>query len=175
MEEHLDYIAKTFVSTFRFLLKYPAVMRKLRREIVAAHNHNNLSPLPLWSELGELKYLQAVMKESLRLSHVHRVHEVKSPAGGVTVSGYYVPQGTTIRCHPLVVHNNAQIYGYRPQVFDPERWLNNGLQRQKCMIECLMLFQRHVFENPPICAAWWELKKAIVVVLMRFNVSGIQQ
>ncbi|KAL5363115.1 cytochrome P450 [Aspergillus floccosus] len=174
MQERLDSIVKAFVSTFIFLLKSPTVMRKLRSEIVGAHNRNTILPLPSWNKLSQLKYLQAVMMESLRLSNVQRAREVKAPAGGVYVSGYYVPQGTTIRCHAQVVHNNAQIYGSLPHFFDPDRWLNNDLQQQKCMLQCLVPFQGHAFEHPKVCAVWWELKKAIVIVLMKFDVSIIQ-
>ncbi|KAL4891151.1 cytochrome P450 [Aspergillus ambiguus] len=170
IEDDLDYISKAFTSTFLYLAKYPTVMETLRREIIAAFSRNRLSAPALWCDICHLEYLEAVMKECLRLSpNIQHTGDLVVPDEGADVSGCYLPQGTTIRCYPPVVRNNDNIYGANVHIFDPVRWLNSTPEQRVYMTQCLVPLRPKAFEHPKVCAAWLELKKVIVLIVRKFD------
>ncbi|KAL6154830.1 hypothetical protein ACJQWK_01335 [Exserohilum turcicum] len=75
-------------------------------------------------EAQALPYLNAVVKEGLRLSMANptRLPHVV-PAGGWNFKGTYFPAGTIIGCSAYELHFNPAVFP-QPRVFSPERWLN---------------------------------------------------
>jgi cytochrome P450 len=64
-------------TTLNFLLyylqKHPSVLARLREEIDTAIHDGNLTYPPKWNEVAKLDYLQAVLKETLRLHSTARM------------------------------------------------------------------------------------------------------
>jgi len=71
-------------------------------------------------KLGEFKYLEKVIKESLRrypsVPIIGRVLEED-----ITLGGYYLPKGTNLEVAIYQIQNNPRLWD-NPQKFDPERW-----------------------------------------------------
>ncbi|GKZ22418.1 hypothetical protein AbraCBS73388_008566 [Aspergillus brasiliensis] len=161
-------VASTFVSLFYFLLKHQEFLDRLRFEIDTAFGVGSLSDIPRWRELNRLSYLDAVLKETMRLS-VNFEEEIKAPADGVTVAGYSVRKGTTLTWNSHVLHFDSETFGNDVNEFQPERWLLADAQQRSRMEQGLISFNRCVREQPEAQVVWLELKKVVVLILMKFN------
>ncbi|KAF5337488.1 hypothetical protein D9758_013608 [Tetrapyrgos nigripes] len=116
-----DTNSSTCVIGCRYVLADGEVLGKLVKELDEAWPDKSV---PAKFELLEkLPYLTAVIKESLRLSP-----GVTSPltrivgAGGATIAGHFVPEGTSVAMANSFVHLNPNIFA-EPGRFKPERWL----------------------------------------------------
>jgi cytochrome P450 len=79
-----------------YLLKNPGCMDKLRGEITAFGKDGKLSESPTYKQSQDMPYLQAVLKEALRLHPaVGQPLERIVPEGGATVDGKYFAQGVS--------------------------------------------------------------------------------
>jgi hypothetical protein len=85
-----DTVGNTLMVGIHHLLQQPAALRMLKEELSAAWPA--ISHEPTLSELEQLPYLNAVIKESLRMSSgvVSGLLRV-TPSAGVTVNGVAVP------------------------------------------------------------------------------------
>jgi cytochrome P450 len=82
-------------------------------------NENKCKPL------DDLAYLDAVIKEGLRCFPPIPMSQPRYvPAGGRTIDGYYIPEGTIVSCQAWSVHRlNENVYTDGDKFF-PERWLD---------------------------------------------------
>lgn len=94
------------------------------------------------SELGTLRYLRAVIDESLRLSGAAPGSLPRIvPARGASFGGYSFPAGTTVSTQAFTIHRDPLVFRYperqvetftddvsqavlMPSSFYPERWMN---------------------------------------------------
>ncbi|KAJ9307993.1 hypothetical protein DTO217A2_2487 [Paecilomyces variotii] len=75
--------------------------------------------------LEDLPYLDAVVKEALRLAPpIPMSFPRYVPKGGCMIDGYHIPEGTIVSCQPYSVHRLNEKVFPRPDTFFPERWLN---------------------------------------------------
>ncbi|KAF2735645.1 cytochrome P450 [Polyplosphaeria fusca] len=81
------------------------------------------SRVPTWAELERLPLLQAVIKESLRLSYgvMHRLPRV-SPDLPIEYGEYTIPAGVPVGMSAYLMHSDPLVYP-EPDQFIPERWL----------------------------------------------------
>lgn len=92
-----DTTAISVSSIIYYLLKAPSALRSLRREIDDAAERGIISDPVTFAEAQRLPYLQAVIKEALR---IHPVTDSPLwrvvPAGGANIAGRDFPEG--VRC-----------------------------------------------------------------------------
>jgi cytochrome P450 len=67
-------------------------------------------------------YLQAIIKETLRLYSPLPSSEPRSVNTTTVVDGYKIPPDTVVAMSPWILHRNPEIFK-DPDRFDPERWL----------------------------------------------------
>lgn len=115
-----DTTAIALRAILYFLIKNPAAMQKLVREIDEAE----LSPIVQDREARErLPYLNAVIKEAMRLHpSVGLLLERHVPKGGATICDTHIPGGTIVGINAWVLHHDETIFP-QPEEFIPERWL----------------------------------------------------
>ncbi|KAF7586836.1 hypothetical protein BBP40_008244 [Aspergillus hancockii] len=79
--------------------------------------------VPTWAELERLPYLQAIIKESLRLSYgvMHRLPRI-SPDFPIQYKAYTIPIGTPVGMSAYLMHSDPTVYP-EPRKFRPERWI----------------------------------------------------
>lgn len=163
-----DTTATTVGSIFYYLIKYPSTLQKLREEIKAA----DIPLIPAYAQTKDLKYLDAVIKEAMRLMPIINLPlERVVPRGGMTVAGTFFPEGSTVGVLPSAIHRNKAVYGDDVEAFRPERWTEASPQHLKAMEASHMGFSR----GKRVCLgqhiAVLQLKKVVPALLMKFDVS----
>lgn len=103
-----------------YIMTNAQVQEKLLRELSTAKISNPIKD----AEARELRYLQAVIKESLRIyPPVTGLFLKEVPPGGDTLNGIFVPGGACIGSAAFGVMRNPKIWGQDADLFRPERWL----------------------------------------------------
>jgi len=116
-----DSTAYTMCAAIYYVLKHPEVHSKLVTELRGA----NLTLPAKWKDIQGLKYLEAVMRETMRVHPgVGLILERVVPKGGLSLpDGRFVPEGVIVGMNPWVINKNEQVFGANPDDFIPERWL----------------------------------------------------
>ena len=104
-----------------YLSKHTSAYNKLVSELDAA----NLSMPAQWKNVQGLTYLDAVIREALRINPgIAMVFERIVPESGFTLpDGRFIPGGTNIGINPAVTNRNTDIFGEDAEQFNPDRWL----------------------------------------------------
>lgn len=122
----------SFLSNVWFeLSNRPNVWNRLQREIAATLPDGDF---PTFEKLKDMKYLRAVLNESLRLYPVvpenGRQAEVDTvlPVGGGEdeTSPVFVKKGQMVSWSLYTMHRRKDLYGEDAESFVPERWLDEG-------------------------------------------------
>ena len=110
--------------TLLCLLSTPAALDSLRREIDTGIAAGRISSPIRDSEAYQLPYLQAVIREGLRMYPPTTGHNYKEvPKGGATIHGIFLPEGTQLGVNVVALMRNTKTFGPDAEVFRPERWL----------------------------------------------------
>ncbi|PYH79246.1 cytochrome P450 [Aspergillus uvarum CBS 121591] len=169
-----ESLITAFASVFPYLVQQPEKLTTLQNEIDSAYNTGSLSSNPRWRELSRLPYLCAVMKESMRLTCTTNMDK-EFPASAVSDdlrSEPAFPSGTIISCNAYVTHFSDSIYGDDTHAFRPERWLTASVPQRKLMDQTMLLFHPGLRANLKLRAAWLELKKVVVQILLNLNIQS---
>ena len=126
----------SFLSNIWFeLSNRPDVWSRLQREIAAALPDGDF---PTFEKLKDMKYLRAVLNESLRLYPVvpenGRQAEVDTvlPVGGGEdgTSPVFVQKGQVVHWSLYTMHRRKDLYGEDAESFIPERWLDQDEEKK---------------------------------------------
>jgi Cytochrome P450 len=82
----------------------------------------NAQGVPEPKDMAQLPYLNAVIKETLRLYAPLPTFEPRSPPMDTVIDGYPIPAGTVVGMSPYSLHRDPTIFP-KPLTFNPERWL----------------------------------------------------
>ncbi|GME29203.1 Cytochrome P450 [Neofusicoccum parvum] len=123
-----DTTAITLSAVLYHLLRAPRALAALRREIDAAAADGRVAdPVTYAQAQDQLPYLQAVLKEALRVHPaVGQPLLRRVPPGGAVVAGRWFPEGAEVGVNPWVAHSNEEVFGADAAAFRPERWLEKG-------------------------------------------------
>ncbi|KAH8660048.1 cytochrome P450 [Xylariales sp. PMI_506] len=119
-----DTTAIALTAILYYLCVYPETMKKLRAEVDAhAKSRDSGSPIT-FKQAQSLPYLQAVVREGLRIYPAtgYTLPRVV-PAGGMVIAGQFFPAGSVVGINAWVAHRNRSVYGEDVGTFRPERWL----------------------------------------------------
>ncbi|KAK1407212.1 hypothetical protein QVD17_38826 [Tagetes erecta] len=95
------------------------ILKNVQEELVEIVGLNNIVEE---SHLPKLKYLDATIKETLRLYPIAPFLVPRSPSKTCTVGGYTIPKGCTIILNVWSIHRDLR-YWDNPMKFNPERFL----------------------------------------------------
>ncbi|XP_019265707.1 PREDICTED: cytochrome P450 93A3-like isoform X2 [Nicotiana attenuata] len=104
------------------LLSNPDVMTKVQKELKNVVGMNNIAEE---SHLPKLHYLDAVVKETLRLHPALPLLFPKRPSQSATVGGYKIPEGTKVLLNVYAIHRDPQIWENSLK-FQPVRFLSHS-------------------------------------------------
>ncbi|KAF8598853.1 cytochrome P450 [Ceratobasidium sp. AG-I] len=124
-----DTTAATLTFAVYLLAMNPDVMQKLRKEIF---DHVGQSNYPTSDNFREMKYLRAVINETLRLFPAVPVNERTAIKSTVFRSGgkeFYVPAGANTSYSVIHMHRRKDLWGPDADSFDPDRWIDDRLKK----------------------------------------------
>lgn len=125
-----DTSAGTLRAVMLGVLTNPSVYRKLQAEIDGGIDAGKISSPIKDAESRQLPFLQAVIKEGLRIMPPASGAMFKQvPPNGDIVLGKFLPGGTQIGGSPLGIQHSKQIYGVDADIFRPERWLEASTEK----------------------------------------------
>lgn len=122
-----DTTAALLSNVWFELSKRPAILARLREDVDALDGE-----IPSIEQLKNMKYLRAVLNESLRLypivPHNNRqaLEDTFLPLGGGKdgASPVFVPKGQIVEWSLYDMHRRRDLYGEDAHLFKPERWLD---------------------------------------------------
>ncbi|KAI2466334.1 cytochrome P450 [Annulohypoxylon bovei var. microspora] len=122
-----DTTAISLSAILYYLLKNPQCFAKLREEVAEAQRTKGVHERDIsFKQSQEMPYLQAVIKEALRLHPATGLPiERIVPAGGATIAGRFFPEGSIVGVNTWVEHRNPRIFGEDANEFKPERHISH--------------------------------------------------
>ncbi|PHH60028.1 hypothetical protein CDD81_2196 [Ophiocordyceps australis] len=168
-----DTTATAIRSTLLCLLGNPLALTTLRREIDDAASCGAISSPIRDSEARQMPYLQAVIREGIRMfPPATGVLSKQVPLGGDCILGYQVPAGVQVGHNICGLLRMTELFGPDAQLFRPERWLEaeSDPQRLKEMVGAVeLVFGYGKFQCLGRTIAQMELNKVFVELLRRFD------
>ncbi|SPJ72333.1 related to pisatin demethylase (cytochrome P450) [Fusarium torulosum] len=124
-----------------------------------------------WAQTQTLPYLQAVVREGLRMwPPVAGLGFKQVPPEGDTINGFFVPGGTQVGQGFYAVGRSRLVWGEGADVFRPERWLLAEGDRLRDMIAA---FDTHFGHGKYSCLgkpiALMEIHKAVFELIKRYD------
>ncbi|KAK4124546.1 cytochrome P450 [Parathielavia appendiculata] len=164
--------------TMLSLLTSPPAYLALQREIDAAISAGQISSPATGAEASRLPYLQAAVREALRV-HPPSVSPSKlSPSAGDTIAGIYVPGGTQVGANVPGILLSEAIFGADAHCYRPERWLEAaaGAQQDEARLRRMqsaldIVFGAGKFQCPGRAISYMEVGKLFVELMRRFDFS----
>lgn len=145
-----DTTASLLTSVIYLFTRHPEVLTRLRSEILSVCP---VGQTPTYDDIRQLKYLRAVLNETLRIfppvpanSRAARGSAVTIPTSSSTTNGgkdprpLYVPANTNVVYFPMLIHKRKDLWGPDADVFDPNRWLDDGTGRLERMVKNPLMF-----------------------------------
>lgn len=85
----------------------------------------NAAGIPRADICDKLPYVDAVIKETLRLYAPLPGSEPRSLPSPISIDGYLLPPRTTVSIAPYALHRNPEVFK-EPGRFNPDRWLDSS-------------------------------------------------
>ncbi|KAI0916862.1 hypothetical protein AcW1_007802 [Taiwanofungus camphoratus] len=127
-----DTTAATTSFLTYFLALHPHVLKRLREEIL---DRVGSTRYPDLDDLREMKYLRAVINETLRLFPAVPSN-IRSPVKATTLPSpvpggkpFYIPAHSNVSYQVLHMQRNKELWGPDADVFDPDRFLDERLNK----------------------------------------------
>ncbi|TFK37275.1 cytochrome P450 monooxygenase pc-3 [Crucibulum laeve] len=168
-----DTTAATLTFIFYFLSLYPDITVRLREEILAKVGPTRR---PDYDDIRDMKYLRAVINETLRLYPIvpfnvrESVHAATWPSSDPMEKPYYIPAGTKTAYSVFMMHRRKDLWGPDAEEFDPDRFLDDRLK--KYLVKNSFIFLPFN-AGPRICLgqqfAYNEMSFMIIRLLQNFS------
>ncbi|KAK7204978.1 cytochrome P450 [Myxozyma melibiosi] len=107
--------------TLWYLTLYPEIQSRLRDEIRSTFPEGAAS-ITSASDLTSLRFLDCVLKESLRLAPPRRNAVFRKAVKDVHIDGYRIPKGATVYVDAYMLNRLPSVWGPDASEFYPERW-----------------------------------------------------
>jgi cytochrome P450/NADPH-cytochrome P450 reductase len=154
--------------TFYYLLKSPAAYEKAQQEV---DHIIGKGPITV-EQLSKLPYLNAVLRESIRLSPTAPSIGLTAKEDTLLDGKYRVTKGTPIVALLPMIHRDPAAYGEDAEEFRPERMLDEEFERRnESFPNCWKPFgngMRACIGRP---FAWQEALLVLAMLLQNFNFS----
>lgn len=129
-----DTSATTIRLMMLSLLSNPIAYRKLQDEIDEGVKAGRISSPITDLEARQLPYLQAAIKEGLRIKAPAAGPLFKTvPPEGDMIDGKFIPGGTQIGTSPFGVYQSKKVFGDDASLFLPERWIEADMTQLATM------------------------------------------
>lgn len=122
-----DTTANAVACALYHIATNPDIQDRLHAEITGIMGPSVLSngtPIPTVDESKDMELLNAVMKETMRMSTSVELLLPRVATAETAFGPYTIPAGTRVQVHIQSMHTNPK-YWDRPEVFNPDRFMNN--------------------------------------------------
>jgi cytochrome P450 len=170
-----DTTATGLKTIMLHVMTHPDIYRKLQREIEEGLSQGLISSPIKDVEARRLPFLQAVIKEGLRIRSPAGGAFFKTvPHGGDVLGGIFLPGGTEVGVSHLSFLHSKQIFGADAEVFRPERWLeaeSEQLGRMNSVVD--LIFHSGKYQCLGKSVALMEYNKIFVELFKTFDFSAV--
>ncbi|PCH42843.1 cytochrome P450 monooxygenase pc-2 [Wolfiporia cocos MD-104 SS10] len=168
-----DTTAASLTFAVYFLCIYPAVFKRLRAEVLEKVGPRGR---PTYTDIKEMKYLRAVINETLRLYPAVPFNVRFSVADGLLPNPdpngkpFYIPAKTSVLYSVLAMHRRKEYWGPDAEEFDPDRFLDERVNKYLTPNPFIFL---PFNAGPRICLgqqfAYNEMSFFLIKLLQRFS------
>ena len=125
-----DTTSNTSCAILYWVTKTPGVLQKLQKELDKTIPDG--MRIPTFDLVKDLKYMQNVINESLRIHSTSSIGlpRVVPPGKGIELLGHHFPPCTVLSVPAYTIHHSKEIWGNNADEFVPDRW-NDLTERQK--------------------------------------------
>ncbi|KAK0609981.1 cytochrome P450 [Bombardia bombarda] len=117
-----DSTAAAIRMTMLYLLNTPSVFEPLHREIDGGIAAERISSPIRDAEAYQMPYLQAVIKEGMRiLPPSTGMNNKQVPKGRAHIQGYFLLEGTQLAANVMYMAHDQKVFGPDAELFRPER------------------------------------------------------
>uniref|UniRef100_A0ACD5ZL88 Uncharacterized protein n=1 Tax=Avena sativa TaxID=4498 RepID=A0ACD5ZL88_AVESA len=116
----IDTVSSTVEWAMAELIQDPLIMKKLQQELKNALGSKTYVE---YSDIDQLPYLQAVVKETLRMHAVVPLVPNKAETT-VEIQGHTIPKGSTVLVNLWAIHHDSKVWK-DPNKFIPERFMED--------------------------------------------------
>ena len=146
------------------LIRNPNIMRKLTSELdTVVGNHRMVQE----TDIPNLKYLQAVVKEVFRLHPPAPLLIPHESTQDSEIAGYYVSAGTRLLVNAYAIGRSAQVWE-NPLDFNPERFMNRPDLDLKGQTYGLLPFGSGRRQCPAIALGTLSVQSTLAVLVHAF-------
>lgn len=118
--------------------------------LLAELDNANLPSPVSWDVAHKLPYLDACIKEALRMNPAIGIPlERVAPEGGLELCGKYFKSGTVLGVNAWVAHQDQEVYGEDAAHWRPGRWIEASEDKRKEMERALFA----VSSSPPLAGS----------------------
>ncbi|KAF1319103.1 Cytochrome p450, partial [Globisporangium splendens] len=158
--------------------RYPQILKKIRKEIRTKlpwlMESDSTSRMLTVDDLAQLTYLEAAIRENLRLNPQYPLTGREACEDTVLSDGTFVPKGTRVVMAFYAAMRRKSVWGEDALRFKPERWLDPVTGQ---LIAVSPYKFPAFYAGPRMCPgmkfALVEIKMAMAVVLSRFDVRTV--
>jgi len=167
-----DTTATVLSALFFYLCRNPHVQERLAKEIERAFL--SYDDIKSGAPLQSCTYLTAVLNEGLRMStpiaaDLHR----QVLAGGTSIDGHYLPEGSMVASTSWSLHYNADYYP-EPTRFLPKRWIVGEAGSTKESVELADSAAYAFSMGPRGCpgknVAWLEMRLVMAKAIWKYEI-----
>lgn len=115
-----DTTAQALSWCFFLLMRNPEVEQRVLEEIQSVCGARDVT----YDDLNRLKYLHAVLSESLRLYPSVPYDSKVAISDDTLPDGTWIPRGTVVQFNPYSMGRSRKIWGDDAEGFRPERWVS---------------------------------------------------
>ncbi|EFQ31517.1 cytochrome P450 [Colletotrichum graminicola] len=173
-----DSTATAIRMTMLCLLTTPTALSRLRHEIATGISRGFISSPIRDAEARQFPYLQAVIREGLRLYPPSTGLNYKQVAkGGTKLFGQFLPEGTQLGVNIQKIMRSKETFGPDADIFRPERWLEaaeDGERFREMTGVVDLAFGHGRFQCLGKTIAVMELNKIFVELLRRFDFAVVR-
>ncbi|GBB89435.1 hypothetical protein RclHR1_16100002 [Rhizophagus clarus] len=116
-----DTTSLALTTSLYYLARYPEMQERARSEVISIMGDKLI--LPTSEHLKELKYLNAIIRESLRVHPPSTVLNFRTPTKPLKVGSYVVPKDTWCITNVWQIQHDPK-YWDDPYRYDPDRFLS---------------------------------------------------
>jgi cytochrome P450 len=146
--------ASTLQAFVYYMIRLPDAWGRARAEVDAA----GIVGMPSYADTQKLPYLQACIKEAMRIFSPASMGLPRVvPKGGLTIGDRTFPAGTDVSVSIWVMHLSKEIWGPDAREFNPERWYRDDahtLEKYFIPVSALLIWDTKLQDWLTPSAVW---------------------